>query len=234
MLNLDLGYTRLILEECDSHKLSVRPTAYVLATAYWETNRTVLPVEEAYYLGSKAEAYRKKLRYYPWHGRGFAQLTHEPNYLKAGREIGVDLIANPNAAMEPLNAAKILVKGSLGGWFTGRKLSDYLSPTKADYVNARRIINGTDCAKQIADIAVEYESLLTPEPAYPNIRIGSRGTAVSRAQQLLRGADLNVGSVDGIFGRMTHNAAVKFQKIKRLTQDGIIGPKTWAELLGEK
>jgi len=32
--------------------------------------------------------------------------------------------------------------GMIKGLFTGKKLSDYLTDTKKDYFNARRIING--------------------------------------------------------------------------------------------
>ena len=46
------------------------------------------------------------------------------------------------------------------GDFTGKKLSDYIKPGSVDYVNARRIVNGTDCAEQIADYASKYEDAL--------------------------------------------------------------------------
>jgi len=42
------------------------------------------------------------------------------------------------------------------GLFTGKKLSDYITETKTDYVGARKIINGTDHAQKIADLANEY------------------------------------------------------------------------------
>lgn len=40
-------------------------------------------------------------------GRGLIQITWKSNYDKYGRRIGVDLVSNPDAAMEPANAAKI-------------------------------------------------------------------------------------------------------------------------------
>lgn len=150
--------------------------AYVLATCEWETNHTFDPVKEAYYLKSKAEPYRKKLRYYPWYGRGLVQLTWEENYKKAGAEIGVNLIANPDLAMEPDNAVRIAVLGMKHGWFTTKKLSDYITLQRSDFTNARRIINGTDKAKEISDLAKKYDaelkaegygSLSTPKPIIP-------------------------------------------------------------------
>ena len=44
-------------------------------------------------------------------GRGFVQLTWERNYIRAGQEIGVDLITDPDRAMDPQIAAEVLVRG---------------------------------------------------------------------------------------------------------------------------
>jgi hypothetical protein len=160
-MNLDLGDTRLIMAECRRYGLTVPQTAYVLATGFWETARTMRPVEEAFYLGSKAEAYRKKLRYYPWHGRGYVQLTWEDNYRKFG-------ITNPGDAMVPATAAYILVRGMLVGMFTGKGLTDYINVSQTDYKGARRIVNGTDKAAEIAALAVQYEAALV---AYYNATV---------------------------------------------------------------
>jgi hypothetical protein len=63
--------------------------------------------------------------------------------------------------MDPDTAYKIMSLGMYQGLFTGRKLSDYINDTKKDYVNARRIINGTDRAQMIADYATSFEQVLT-------------------------------------------------------------------------
>jgi hypothetical protein len=46
------------------------------------------------------------------------------------------------------------------GSFTGKKLADYIHGGKADYVNARRIINGLDRAQTIAQYATRFERIL--------------------------------------------------------------------------
>ncbi len=177
-MNLDLGDTRLIIRQCELNGLSFSQTAYVLATAYWETARTVKPVEEAYYLGSKAEAYRKKLRYYPWHGRGYVQLTWQANYLKAGQKLDVDLITDPSVAMRPDVAAQVLVRGMIEGWFTGKKLSDYITSIKTDFRGARRIVNGTDKASDIAALAEKYQAALLDD--IPHIAAPTAPTTTPR------------------------------------------------------
>lgn len=157
-MDLHLGDTQLIIREAEKNGLLRNQLAYVLATAYWETAHTVKPVKEAYWL---SESWRKNnLRYYPWYGRGYVQLTWEANYKRAGRELDLDLTTDPEVVMEPEISAKILVVGSKEGWFTGKKLSDYITLQRSDFLGARRIINGTDKRDQIARIAHDYDEAL--------------------------------------------------------------------------
>lgn len=82
-----------------------------------------------------------------WFGRGQIQISHKANYQKLGKMIGVDLVKNPDAALELGNSAKIAVVGMLKGAFTGKKLSDYKFPEAVDAPvadNPRRIVNGND------------------------------------------------------------------------------------------
>lgn len=153
-------YSDLITATCKDYGLLRNQAAYVLATAEWETNKTFLPVKEAYWV-KNAEAWRKKnLRYYPWYGRGFVQLTWKTNYELASKKLGVDFIKNPDAVMEPVNSAKIIVLGMKEGWFTGKKLDDYITIKRSGFVDARRIVNGTDKAKEIAELAKKWDKEL--------------------------------------------------------------------------
>lgn len=157
-VDFNKGDTSLIVKECKKDGLSLEQAAYILATAWWETGRTMKPVKEAYWL---SEGWRRdNLRYYPWYGRGYVQLTWQDNYKRAGQILGKNFITNPDIVMKPENSVEILVRGSMDGWFTGKKISDYIRTGKKDYRNARRVINGTDKAETIATLAVEYEGLL--------------------------------------------------------------------------
>ena len=146
--------------------LSVQEMAYMLATAYHETAATMLPIEE--YGKGRGRKYGQNIdidgsRYkglpHIYYGRGYVQLTWLTNYKRAGDKICVDLVNHPELALNPTYAAQIMIAGMREGWFTGKKLSDYIS-TKADYVGARRIINGTDKAQLIAGYAKQLESAL--------------------------------------------------------------------------
>lgn len=145
-------------------------TAYALATAGHETNYTMQPVREAYWLSEKWR--RNHLRYYPFYGRGYVQLTWKENYQKADRELGLGggLNANLERALEADIAAKILVKGMQEGWFAGdksgqrhtlaRHLADGNAASEAQFTSARRIINGTDKDEKIADEAIKFQTAL--------------------------------------------------------------------------
>jgi len=158
MPNLNLGDTRLIIDTCKAAGLLRNQAAYVLATAYWETARTMKPVRE--YGG---ETYLRSKAYYPYVGMGYVQLTWKANYEKASKKLGVDFVANPKLLLQPKYAAPILVDGMAEGWFTGKKLADYITLQASDFAGARRIINGTDKAASIAAIARDYDASLKAE-----------------------------------------------------------------------
>ena len=64
------------------------------------------------------------------------------------------------------------------------------------------------------------------------LKVGSKGPAVECLQGALNksGAKLDV---DGKFGSGTKKAVQAFQKKKKLSVDGIVGPQTWAALSGK-
>ncbi|ABY94143.1 MULTISPECIES: serine hydrolase [Thermoanaerobacter] len=59
---------------------------------------------------------------------------------------------------------------------------------------------------------------------------GTYGTDVEELQAMLNKAGFDTGTVDGIFGKMTLNGVLDFQRSKNLVPDGIVGPKTYAAL----
>jgi hypothetical protein len=158
-----------IFASCDTYNVK-EPTriAYVMATAAWETARTMRPIKE-FGLG-KGRPYGKKIDVdgkpydqpdHIFYGRGYVQLTWKSNYAKMGKLLGVDLVNNPDLALDETISAKILVMGMVLGLFTGRKLSDYITKEKTDFINSRRIINGTDRAELIAGYAEKFLAALT-------------------------------------------------------------------------
>ena len=176
--------------------LPITHRAYLLATAWHETARTMQPIRErgsgdgpdpdsyddylqkydtgrlAKALGNTPEADGDGVRYA---GRGYVQITGLANYKKASALTGLDLVGNPELALQPSVAAKILVEGCARGIFTGKKLSDFIP---GDYRNARRVVNGTDKADMIAVYAARFESALVKAGAVAQPKRQPTGNAV--------------------------------------------------------
>lgn len=156
-----------IIDEGEARARRVEECAYVLATAYHETGRFRHMEEigqgegraygEELALMGTGSRITKRARY---HGRGFVQLTWLANYARMALLTGVDLVNAPERAAEPEIAAKILWEGMIRGTFTGKNLADYFGDDRADYIEARRIVNGTDKAEMIAGYAREFEAAL--------------------------------------------------------------------------
>lgn len=160
--DLQLGDTQLIIRTCKEHGAFRNQAAYILATAYWETARTMRPVRE--YGGEK---YLRSKRYYPHVGMGYVQLTWDYNYIFAGEKLGVDFLGDPRKLLDPKWAVLVLVRGMLEGWFVrtgaGRPvhpLTRHVTLTKSDYPSARKGVNGNDKKHEITAIARHYEAAL--------------------------------------------------------------------------
>jgi len=156
------GFEAIINEwELTKYK-DIRWLAYMLATTWHETAKTMQPIEE--YGKGKARPYGKKLKHSKvayvtpnklYYGRGFVQLTWYENYQLLGRLLKVDLLNKPELALDLKISTKILFEGmttgsSSIGDFTGKCLEIYFNDKIEDPINARRIINGTDKAELIA------------------------------------------------------------------------------------
>jgi putative chitinase len=140
----------------------IRWLAYMLATSYHETAKTMQPIEE--YGKGRGKPYGQKLRHdrkpytFPdklYYGRGDVQLTWYENYEAMGKLLGIPLLEQPELALKPDISAQIMIEGmtrgkSNRGDFTGVSLENYFNAAKDDPVHARRIINGLDKANLIA------------------------------------------------------------------------------------
>lgn len=167
--------------------------AYALATAYHETGRRMVPVREGFAAtdaGARAAVARLAAQRGPdspparygvstpphghaYYGRGHVQLTWVGNYRESSADAGVDLVANPDAMLDPVISARVLVKGLIDGRWNraGKGVGHYLP---ADPVQARRTVNLLDKAQEVAGYYRAFLAALTaagylaaPAPARP-------------------------------------------------------------------
>jgi predicted chitinase len=152
-----------------------RWTAYELATVFRETGQEMQPIHElggnSYFFdrydlaGTHKDIAASLGNIYPgdgvkFHGRGLIQLTGRANYDKLGKSLSIDLVGNPDLALQDDIAVKIMGIGMAEGLFTGRKLSTYFNATTEDPTSARQIINRLDKAAMIASYYNVFKSAL--------------------------------------------------------------------------
>ncbi len=152
-----------------------RIIAYILATCVFETSKKMLPKEEvgtddyfrsmydilgersavAIRMGNTEEGDGKKYK-----KRGVISLLGKSAYATFGELIGEDLVNNPELVLDLKISTKLLVEGMLKGWYTGVSLYNYITPSKTDYINARRTVNGVDNSKRISLMAEQLEKTI--------------------------------------------------------------------------
>ena len=153
--------------EADTHVTDVRWLAYMLATVKHECADRWLPIEE--FGKGKGLKYGTPVTVkdpqgntfsHVYYGRGYVQLTWDWNYRSMGEKLGNRLLYEPQLALDPVVAYNIMSIGMRNGSFAGKGLPKYINDQECDYVNARRIINGTDKAQTIAGYATKLEAIL--------------------------------------------------------------------------
>lgn len=138
----------LLVAALEQHGIADQPVQIAaLATVAIETAHTFAPVREAYWLDNWhghdwAEAWRREnFRYWPYYGRGFIQLTWESNYRRYGDAIGIDLVGQPDKALDPEisadNLARYFVTHGGGPLIPA-------AARRGDWREVRRLVQGAD------------------------------------------------------------------------------------------
>lgn len=163
--------------------------AYALATACHETGARMVPVREGFAMtdegarravnrlaaarGSQSAVARYAQPQPPYghvyYGRGHVQLTWIDNYRASSADAGVDLVRDPDAMLDPVISARVLIRGLMDGRWNGRgkgighyeMLDGIPGLSRAEAVEARRTVNGQDKAALIAGYAADFDAALS-------------------------------------------------------------------------
>ncbi len=155
--------------EDDPEVQDIRWAAYMLATVKHECADQWQPIEE--YGKGIGRSYGEKIEiigsdgktyYNAFYGRGYVQLTWKDNYERMGEALGFGdkFLTHPQLVLQSEIAYKIMSLGMRKGFFTGKKLEDYINDDLSDYKNARRIICGLDRWRLIKSYALALEEIL--------------------------------------------------------------------------
>jgi putative chitinase len=167
-----------LLHEYNSRNLTnLQWLAYVMATAYHETAKTMQPVAE--YGHGAGRSYGQKLKYgggpgkripytvpdHIYYGRGHTQNTWYENYQaltnQAKREgKSWNFLYNPDILLQNEPSAWATFHAMLSGMYTGHSLKEFFNDNREDPEAARLIINGTDCKERIAEHYHKFLSFL--------------------------------------------------------------------------
>lgn len=117
------------------------------------------------------------------------------------------------------------------------KWKDGVQITAVHNIGKKKGYNGRAWTKHGKLPYVEYEAEKKEEECAVNVKVlrtGCKGESVKALQTLLIGYGYSCGSwgADGDFGAGTEKAVKAYQKAKKLEVDGVVGPATWAKLLG--
>ena len=160
-----------------------------------------------------------------YRGRGVIQLTGAHNYAMFADAVGkklsqiIEYVSTKDGALES------------ACWFWNKNdLNRYAD--NGDIKNATKRINGG--YNGLSDREHHYHRAMSvldgsykPQTAPVLLKVGSIGPEVIKVQEAL-----NLDA-DGVYGLMTKEAVMYWQRKNDLTEDGIVGPKTYAALIGE-
>jgi len=145
-----------------------RMIAYVLATAFWESGETMQPISE--YGKGEGHPYGGKIKQSGesyllpdeiYYGRGHTQTTWFENYqMLQNQAYAISknwrILEQPDLLLTMEPSVWAMYHCMWHGSYTGVGLSHYFNETTTDWINARRIINGTDQAVRIAGFAQTF------------------------------------------------------------------------------
>ena len=149
----------------------------------------------------------------------------------AGIALSKDIYTgNEKAALSGTGGFEVLTASKYTGSSSNLKRGDILLGNGHTAV----VLSNGDGATTSSSSATTAKSEVKCTVTLKQLSKGSEGKSVKALQHLLIDYGYSCGNcgADGDFGSNTDAAVKKYQKAMDLTVDGIVGPNTWAKLLG--
>ena len=158
--------------------------------------------------------------YYDWGDSGAGDCTGAPDHVGIVESCASGMITIIEGNLSDSVARRTIVVGA-------RYIRGYGLPDYAAWAGQKET---TPAPAPVAPAQNNTKEV----PKMDMLRQGSKGYQVKVLQLLLilNGCSCGAAGADGDFGVATDAAVRKFQQAKRLEIDGIVGPITWATLLG--
>lgn len=172
-------------------------------------------------------------------GRGLIQLTGRANYKKYGKLMQLPLETNPKLAADPVISLYVACT-----YWQEQKINKVADQDDLERVT-RKVNGGLNGLKDRRGYLLKAKELLgasfssaitqsVPSVGYPLCRLGQTGWVITVLQEALGRHGFSVGKVDSVFGPKTKKSVVAFQRSQGLLDDGVVGQRTWALLIGDK
>ena len=188
------------------------------------------------FLGQKVGTGKTATRY--WDGTFFTSKTSEEyqvgvhTVIKAAFRSYKDTeqcIMNYYELLNSKTYAKVLAGVGYVEQMKQIKACGYMtSSTEVDTVLSRISKFDLTIYDELAGAGEHVPAASGDEVNYKVIRVLKTGTAGKAVRVWQTIVDVKA---DGVFGQVTYNATIEFQKARGLKADGIVGPKTWKEAL---
>lgn len=158
---------------------------------------------------------------------GKQQVPYE-NYMESSTSTKLENLLDGSSMIN--NSTDIGDYGIEARGFNFSKVKIAVNWVKQTYNKVKKWVAAAVSTAETLKIAWDTYRAITVNKEYVGPGYYTSGEPVRTVQAALKERGYNVGTVDGKYGAQTKSAIQQFQRSKKLSADGIVGPQTWKVL----